>query len=182
MAGPNRCKSVTEASSGQPRCARIIRNLEAGVLTVLFLALLLLGLTQTGLRNLAGTSLPWADAAMHALVLWLAMAGGVVATGRLRHVRVDLVERWLPETGLYWLRRLVFLATGGICLALTWTSLGIVAMEYEFRAVAFLSVPTWVVQLAVPAGFGTMAARFLAWAVRPATTIITPVAGTGPAR
>lgn len=145
-----------------------IRHLEAGVLTALFLALVVLGLAQIGMRNLADTAIPWADAAMRAIVLWLAMVGGMVASGRLRHIRIDLVERWLPPRPLAVLRRLVFAATAGVCLALTWTSLQIVALEFEFRATAFLGLPNWIVQSIVPVGFGIMAARFLAHAVMPA--------------
>lgn len=158
---------------------RAIRGIEGGVLTALFLALVVLGLAQIGFRNLAGTALPWADGAMRAIVLWLTMVGGVVATGRLRHIRIDLVERWLPAKGVVWLRRLVFAATALVCLALTWTSLDIVALEYEFQAVAFLDVPNWVVQVIVPIGFGLMAARFLAWAVAPPSVTVLPLHGRG---
>lgn len=154
---------------------RTIRILETGTLSVLFLALVAIGLAQIGFRNFAGMALPWADGAMRAIVLWLAMLGGVVATGRLRHIRIDLVERWLPPAGVVWLRRAVFGATSLVCLALTWTSLDIVALEYEFQAIAFLNVPNWVVQVIVPIGFGMMAARFMAWAFAPPSGEVLPV-------
>lgn len=159
--------------------ADAIRSIENGLLSALFLALVVLGLAQIGFRNLAGMSLPWADGAMRAIVLWLAMIGGVVAAGRLRHIRIDLVERWLPAAAVTWLRRLVFGATAVVCLVLTWTSLDIVALEYEFQAVAFLDVPNWLVQVIVPIGFGLMAARFLAWAVFPPSRTALPVVGQG---
>lgn len=165
----------TDSADGAIRC------IENGLLTALFLALVALGLAQIGFRNLAGMSLPWADGAMRAIVLWLAMIGSVVATGRLRHIRIDLAERWLPAAAVTWLRRLVFGATSAICLVLTWTSLDIVALEYEFQAVAFLDVPNWVVQAIVPMGFGLMAARFLAWAAFPPTRARLPVPGQGDA-
>ena len=170
---------LTDLGREPDPAARTIRRIEGGVLTVLFLALVVLGLAQIGFRNLAGMALPWADGAMRAIVLWLAMLGGVVATGRLRHIRIDLVERWLPARGVVWLRRLVFAATALVCLFLTWTSLDIVALEYEFQAVAFLDVPNWVVQVIVPIGFGMMAARFSAWAVSPPSGQVMPVAEEG---
>lgn len=169
----------SDHGNGSDSAARVIRNIEAGLLAVLFLALVVLGLAQIGFRNLAGISLPWADGAMRAIVLWLAMIGGVVATGRLRHIRIDLVERWLPPVGVIWLRRVIFAATALVCLVLTWTSLDIVALEFEFQAVAFLDVPNWLVQAIVPIGFGLMAARFLAWAVLPPSRSILPMAGQG---
>lgn len=169
----------TEQREERDTAARVLRGLEAGLLTTLFLSLVVLGLAQIGFRNLAGMALPWADGAMRAIVLWLAMVGGVVATGRLRHIRIDLIERWLPPRGVVWLRRGVFGATALICLALTWTSLDLVALEYEFQAVAFLDVPNWLVQSIVPIGFGLMAARFLAWAVAPPSVTVLPLHGSG---
>ncbi|QKK02722.1 MAG: TRAP transporter small permease [Pseudomonadota bacterium] len=151
---------------------RTIRGLEHALLTVLFLTLVLLGLTQIGLRNFAGIALPWADGAMRALVLWLTMVGSVVASGQLRHIRIDLAERWLAPAARLWLRRGMFLGTASICLAMTWLGLRIVALEYEFRALAFLSVPTWTVQAIVPLGFGVMAARFAAWTIRPPSRLL----------
>lgn len=152
----------------------LISRLEAGVLTVLFLSLVALGLTQIGMRNLAGTSLPWADGAMRALVLWLTMVGAVVGAGRLRHIRIDLVENLLPPARRAWLRRFTFLATAVICVALTWFTLRLVALEYEFSQTAFLNVPVWIVQLIIPVGFGIMAARFAAWGLLPPTGIVRP--------
>ncbi|HSH27222.1 MAG TPA: TRAP transporter small permease [Wenzhouxiangella sp.] len=167
----------TERATGNDSAARTIRYLEAGTLTILFLALVILGLAQIGFRNLAGTALPWADGAMRAIVLWLAMLGSVVATGRLRHIRIDLIEHWLPVAAVVWLRRAIFAATALICLTLTWTSLDIVVLEYEFQARAFLNVPNWVVQLIVPVGFGMMTARFLAWMLFPPARAALPLPG-----
>lgn len=157
----------TEAGEERSVLGRAIGHLESGVLTALFLALVVLGLTQIGMRNLADMALPWADGAMRAIVLWLAMVGGMVASGRLGHIRIDLIERWMSPRPMAMLRRLVFAATALVCLALTWTSLQIVALEFEFRATAFLGVPNWVVQSIVPIGFGIMAARFLAHTLAP---------------
>lgn len=158
--------------------ARALRWIEQGSLTTLFLALVVVGLAQIGFRNFAGIALPWADALMRALVLWLTMIGAVVATGRLRHIRIDLVERWLAPATVAWLRRAMFGATAGVCLIMTWTSLDMVALEYEFQAVAFGDVPNWIVQAIVPLGFAMMAARFLAWTVAPPRGDVPPVPAT----
>ncbi|WP_376695451.1 TRAP transporter small permease [Wenzhouxiangella sp. EGI_FJ10305] len=154
---------------------RSIRWIESGTLSVLFLVLLALGLIQIGFRYCTGMAPQWAEDAMGAVLLWLTMLGGVVASGRLRHARIDLVERWLPTPAVIGLRRVVFALTAFVCLALTWTSLDIVALEYEFQAVAFLDVPNWMVQAIVPIGFAMMGARFLAWAVLPPSGILSPV-------
>lgn len=168
------------SSSTDEVLGRIIFRIEAGALTVLFLALVALGLTQIGMRNLAGTALPWADGAMRALVLWLTMVGAVVGAGRLKHIRIDLVETVLPVTALVWLRRVVFLATSAICLTMTWYSLNIVALEHEFQQMAFLDVPVWMVQVIIPVGFGIMSARFAAWGLIPPRGRLQPGGDLGP--
>lgn len=153
---------------------RGLGRLESGLLTLLLLALIGLGLAQILLRNFAGISLPWADGAMRAVVLWLAMIAGAIAAGKLKHIRIDVVERWLAPAVRVWSQRVIMLATAGVCLIMSWLSLSMVALEYEFRTVAFLDVPSWVVVLIVPIGFGLMAARFAGHAFAPTSHIITP--------
>ncbi|MFU8832739.1 MAG: TRAP transporter small permease [Wenzhouxiangella sp.] len=153
---------------------RGLDRLESSLLTTLLLALIGLGLAQILLRNFAGISLPWADGAMRAMVLWLAMIAGAIAAGKLKHIRIDVAERWLAPTVRVWSHRVIMLATAGVCLIMTWLSLSMVALEYEFRAVAFLDVPNWVVVFIVPIGFGLMAARFAGHAFTPSSHIIAP--------
>ena len=146
---------------------RALDRFETGLLSALLLGLIGLGLTQIILRNFAAISLPWADGAMRAMVLWLAMIAGAIAAGHMKHIRIDVVERWMSPRLRNVLQRLLMLATSVVCLAMTWFSLRMVGLEYEFRTMAFLNVPTWLVVLAVPIGFGLMAARFAAQAFDP---------------
>ncbi len=149
------------------RIERAMDQFMTGALTLLLLGLILLGLTQIVLRNLVGMSLPWADGAMRAMVLWLAMIAATVGAARLKHIRIDVAQRWIPARFLGGLHRLLMLATAVVCLIMAWFSLRLVALEYEFQAMAFASVPSWMVVLIVPIGFVLMASRFLAHAVGP---------------
>lgn len=144
-----------------------LARIEAGLLVSLLLGLIGLGLAQILLRNLAGIALPWADGAMRAMVLWLAMIAAAVAAGQSKHIRINIAEHWFSPAVMRGINRLVMLATGIVCLAITWLSLNMVALEYQFQTAAFLDVPTWLVQMVVPFGFAMMAARFLAFAVIP---------------
>lgn len=144
-----------------------LARLETLLLTALLLGLMGLGLTQILLRNLAATALPWADGMMRSMVLWLAMIAGVMAAGQMRHIRINVIERWLSDRSVELLRRLTNLITAVVCLAMTWFSLEMVRMEYQFQAIAFLNVPVWVVQFIIPVGFALMAARFAAAAFSP---------------
>ncbi len=144
-----------------------LARLETLLLTGLLLGLMGLGLTQIVMRNLAATALPWADGMMRSMVLWLAMIAGVMAAGQMRHIRIDVIERWLSDSKVALMRRLTNLMTAVVCVAMTWFGLEMVSLEYDYQAVAFLSVPVWAVQLIVPIGFGLMAARFAAAAFSP---------------
>ena len=149
-----------------------------GLLTILFLALIALGLTQIGLRNLADSALPWADPAMRAIVLWLAMLSAALAAGESRHIRIDVFSRFLPAAASAWVARGMFLATGLLCAGMTYLSMDTVALEMEFGDIAFLSVPKWMVLSIIPVGFALMAWRFIRVAVLDdVETRIDPTAG-----
>lgn len=144
---------------------RWLRQVEIGLLAVLFLALVVLGLTQIGLRNLADSALPWADPAMRACVLWLAMLSAALAADEARHIRIDILSRYLPPGLRGWVERGVFVLTSLVCLAMTAASMRILELEYEFSDLAFLGVPRWIVLAIIPIGFALMAWRFMRRAV-----------------
>lgn len=137
------------------------------LLAVLFLAIVALGLVQIGLRNLFDEALPWADPAMRAGVLWIAMLAAVLAADEARHIRIDLVGRFVPPAWAGVIERVVFALTALVCGAMTFASLRIVRLEYDFGETAFLVVPRWVVMLIIPVGFALMTARFLVHALFP---------------
>lgn len=167
MSEPGEVASPDTQGLGEPATGfgRWVRNLELGLISLLFLALVVLGLAQIGLRNLADSALPWADPAMRAAVLWLAMLSAVLAAGEARHIRIDVLGRLLPAAVRGWVDRLLFLMTAGVCLVMAWASLKIVRIELEFADLAFLGVPRWVVLVIVPICFALMALRFLRRAV-----------------
>ena len=144
---------------------RWVRHLEIGLLGVLFLALVLLGLTQIGLRNLADSALPWADPAMRAGVLWLAMLSAALAADEARHIRIDLLGRLLPDGIRAVVDRVLFAVTSLFCIGMVYLSLQTVRLEREFGDLAFLTVPRWVVLAIIPIGFALMGWRFMRRAV-----------------
>lgn len=137
-----------------------LRRLESLLLTILLFGLMILGLLQIVMRNI-GVALPWADGAMRSMVLWLAMVAGIMAAGKLRHIRLNLIEHWMPESVQLWLNRLAYLIAAAVCFVMSWFGMEMVAIEASFGATAFLNVPTWVVQMIVPIGFALMGLRFL---------------------
>jgi len=159
------------------RIHRRIEQLEELILGLLLLGLIGIGLAQIIARNGFGVALPWADGAMRAIVLWLAMLAGALAAGRLKHIRIDIARQWLSPTLRQVLHTGTLLATAIVCIAMSWFSLRMVELEYEFQSIAFAGVPTWMVQFIVPVGFALMAARFAAHALSPESDSPTDAAG-----
>ncbi len=140
---------------------RLFRTIEVSLLCGLFLGLIILGLTQIGLRNLADSSLPWSDAAMRAGVLWIAMIASCVAASESKHIKIDLLSRLVAPFWARWIGRIMLVSTSIICLLLVWASLDIVRIELEFQELAFLGIPRWFVLSIIPTGFAIMAFRFM---------------------
>lgn len=144
-----------------------IEKLEIGLLSAIFIAIVVIGLTQIGLRNLADSSLAWADDAMRAGVLWITMLAGVLAAGRARHIRIDVLLHRLPEKIQPWVQRAMYLLTALICVTLAAASVGLIQLEMSMNDLTFLNVPRWAVLIIIPIGFALMGWRFMRHAFLP---------------
>lgn len=143
----------------------VFDRLTGALLSLLFIALLLLATAQL-LWRLSPASAPlWIGSLIGAVVLWLIMIGAVQATGRMTHARVQVLECWLPSIVAGVLRRVALALTALICLVLASSSMHMVLLEYEFLGRSFPSLPAWGVLAIVPVGFVTMGLRFLIRAV-----------------
>jgi len=149
-----------------------VTQLEVGLLSAIFLAIVIIGLTQIGLRNLADSSLVWADAAMRAGVLWITMLAGVLAAGQARHIKIDALLHRLPENAQPWVQRAMYVLTSLVCVTLAAASVSLIQLEMQMNDVAFLNLPRWAVLIIIPIGFGLMGWRFMrhALALYPAST------------
>lgn len=143
--------------------SRLLRGLHRAediLLAMLVAALLLLSVTQIGMRMFFDTGLEWAEPVSRVGVLWLAMLGALGATRAHRHIAIDALPRILPP---FW-RRLTWiisqLATATICALLAWYSWGMIVMEREAPALFVPGIPSWWPMLVLPFGFGLMSLRF----------------------
>ena len=139
----------------------LVRNLEVGLLSAIFIAIVMIGLTQIGLRNFADSSLVWADDAMRAGVLWITMLAGVLAAGQARHIKIDVLLHRLPEKVQPWVQRVMYLFTALICVTLAAASVNLIQLEMQMNDIAFLNVPRWGVLIIIPIGFALMGWRFM---------------------
>jgi len=144
-----------------------------GWLLVVFLSLMVtLTFVQVMLRSLyiyahlgwANTlmgSLDWSELFVRLLVLWVTFLGASLVTRENKHIKIDLLTHLMPSTWSPY-RELLLSVSGAIVSALMIrASLFYIHTEISFGGSVFLSVPTWVGQLILPAGFSLICFRFL---------------------
>jgi TRAP-type C4-dicarboxylate transport system permease small subunit len=163
------------------RLLALSHRLEDGLLAVFLLALLLLAVSQIGLRWAADTGWIDGEAAQRTLVLWLALLGAMGAARERRHLSLDLLPRLLPPQGRRIVWALAQLIAAALCLAMAWYGWSLVELEREAPAPLFLGLPSWAGMLIIPLGFAVLGLRFLlAAAVGPPAepVVVGPLAPT----
>ncbi len=135
------------------------------LLAVLIGLMVLLGALQVVLRNFFHKGLSGADRLLGAALLWLTMLGALAATGRLKHISIDVAAQWLPPRLREAARLFTSLFATIVCVCLTFASIRFVKFRMEMGVPATGGVPTWVELVIVPVGFGLLAARFALHAV-----------------
>lgn len=142
------------------RLDRLLAGLERVAIVVLLCSLLLLGLLQIILRNVFAGGVFWADEVLRHLVLWLGFLGASLATHEQRHLRMEVLARWMPAGGQFWLALLLNLVAASGCAILAQAAWTFVWFERESGAVLSVGLAVWMVQSIVPLGFALMTLRF----------------------
>lgn len=134
-----------------------LTNVESIVATAGLALLLVLSLAEIGARNFFHTAIPGADILDRYLVLWVSFLGAVMAV-RERHIKIDAVAVWFPETWRRKLERPIFVFSAVVCGFLFWASVRFWREEWAHAAAA----EKWVAALAViiPLSFFLLAAQF----------------------
>jgi TRAP-type C4-dicarboxylate transport system permease small subunit len=146
---------------------RIINRVEDGLLVFILSSMILLSIFQVLARNFFSEGVVWIDPMLRMLVLWVGLAGAVVATRTDNHIRIDVLIKYMPERYQAYVHRLVYLFTSSVCLLISWHAYRFVYSEYEYGSVAFASIPIWVTALILPLGFFFIAARYLLLFINP---------------
>lgn len=133
---------------------------EEALITLLLASMVIIAGAQILLRNLFDGGLHWGDPMLRLLVLWITMLGALLATRNNRHIRIDLLSRYLPPgwqrindaTGLFF--------STAVCALLTWHSSRFVYHEWQDGGILFGTIPTWLGQVILPIGFALITLRF----------------------
>jgi TRAP-type C4-dicarboxylate transport system permease small subunit len=145
----------------------LINKFEDALLVFILTAMVSLAAFQIISRNLFSEGIVWIDPLLRMLVLWIGLAGAVVATRTDNHIRIDVFTKYLPQKYLPFVQRAVYLFTLSVCLLIGWHSARFVYSEYEYGTMAFASVPAWLTATIIPVSFTLMAVRYALLFVTP---------------
>ena len=141
------------------KLAIVLRWVGNALLVGLFLTMLLVAALQVIAREF-GFGLYWGDDLVRMAVLWVTMVGAVVAIGDSKHIRIDLIDRFLTELA----RRIVWtiscLGTAVICAVFGYYSLDMVGWDYVDGTPGVGQAPAWVFETVIPGSAFLMACRF----------------------
>lgn len=139
----------------------ILGRIEALAVTVLLSLMILLSFSQVLLRNFFNDGILWADIFVRQLVLWVGFLGASLAVRESKHISLDFLPNFLPQSWGKFIQFIVNLTTGIISAFLAWAAWRFVQFEMEGQATLFLDIPAWVFQIILPYSFVVISARFL---------------------
>ena len=154
-------------SDPNPRSPRLKRMLdllhrvEDLIIAVLLTATMILAFYQIIQRNVMGTGIVWGDILIRIMVLWLGMAGAMAATREHKHIRIDLLTRFLTPGLKRAADSLSLLFAAAVCLVAGYFSLQFVVSEYAAGDIAFGRVPYWMCEAILPFSFTLIALRYV---------------------
>lgn len=153
------------------------RTAENIILVLMLLAMLGVAVTQIVMRNVFSGGFVWSDEFLRLTVLWVALLGSMAAARDHRHLRIDMLSRYLSASVSRWTDLVVELFTTGVCTVLAYYSYLFVAETREYEDLAFGDQPLWWFQAILPIGFAVIALRYAGWSLRRITGSAPPRAG-----
>ena len=138
-----------------------INQVEDYIVILLLASILLFAINQVVLRNFFDSGLVWGENLLRVLVLWLGLAGSIVATRQSKQIRIDVLSQYLPKKYKPVIKRLTILFTAIICLIISYFSFEFTILEYQSSSIAFEKVPAWITILIIPVSFLIMALKYL---------------------
>ena len=138
-----------------------LRLAESTLLVALFLILLLVAVVQIIARNVFAGGILWGDDLVRMSVLWIAMVGGMVATGEDGHIRIDLINRFASAFLLRITRTFTNVSAAAICFLVGYASIRFVHWEFIDQTLGVGSIPAWIFVSIIPFALFVMGIRYV---------------------
>lgn len=149
------------------RILKYLRWFESGLLVTLFLVMLLVACAQVVARNFFGTGFLWGEELVRMAVLWTTMVGALAAIGQTGHIRIDVVEKLLPDPWSPVLNAIANLFASLICLVVAYFSWTLIVWEFGERGSGIGFIPSWILVSVIPVVAFAMGVRHAIQAFKP---------------
>lgn len=143
------------------RLSKFLSLVEDGLLVGLLGMMIIMSAGQILLRNVFDSGFSNVEPFVRMLVLWVAMAGAIVASRQDKHINIDIASRFMPPSMKHRVRAVIHFLSALICLVIAVTSLQFVIAEYRAESVVFAALPAWLAQSIIPFGFGMIGLHYL---------------------
>ena len=140
---------------------KAIHLLEDSLLITLLVSMIVLASGQIILRNFFDMGIIWIDPLLRVLVLWAGMIGATVASRDNKHIRIDLLSRYIPKRTHLAIQFFVGLFTVLVCSIIAVFGSRWVYMDYKDGLTSFSGLPSWALAVIIPLAFGLIAVRYL---------------------
>ena len=138
-----------------------LHRVEDFLLVGLFLVMLGVAVSQIVLRSVFSAGIAWGDVLVRIMVLWICLAGAMIAARQDNHIHIDVISRYLPERSRQLAGGVVRMVTAGVCLMMVWLGINLVRLDFEYGTIAFATVPAWLCEVIIPFGFAVVAVRYI---------------------
>ena len=137
-----------------------ICRIESIALVIAFSFTLGLALIQIILRNIFDTSINWADDATKIMVLWIGMLGAMLASCKMEHIRIDVLNQYLPENWKKYSQYIVNSFAAIVSFVVAYYAFQMVLLDKADGTMGFAQVPLWICEVIIPIAFFVMGLRF----------------------
>ncbi len=153
-------RNFLEGLSIVKSCATFALKVESRLLGLLLITMIVTAILQIILRNFFNSGIPWVDPLQRSLVLWIAFLGATMATRQGRHVSIDALSRFFTGNSKLTVLVITDLAGSIVSIILANAAWTFLYDEWQYGDVRFLGVPSWVIAVIIPVGFGVISYRF----------------------
>lgn len=137
-----------------------IKFSERLLVSVLLIFIVLIAASDVILRLTLSEGLSWAAPVLKISLLWVSLFGAILATGSNSHIRIDVLEHYLPKKYSSTLQRITNMFSAGVCFLIAYHAYRFVSETYDYQDVIFSGTPAWIVQAIIPLSFALIGLRF----------------------
>lgn len=143
------------------RLGTVLARAEDTVVVLFATGLVVLAGVQVFARLVLDTGFSWIEATASLLVLWLTVAGAVVAARQHQHLGIDVLSQGFAPGTRRALQIVISLFAGAVCLLMAYASWELLQLEREAPTEANALIPGWIKLAALPVGFALMGLHYL---------------------